>query len=429
MQRQGFDIPLLIGGATTSRAHTAVKIDPQYDGPVVWIKDASRSVPAVSQLLSEGARQAYLAGITADYDALRARHAARSTERPLATLREARENATPWTGATYRPPRPRMLERQGPTAMDVLEHGHRAHQFTKVCHEYSVAELRPYIDWQPFFNAWEIRGSYPDLLDSPEVGEAARRLLDDAEAMLDRIEREGWLNPQGAIGFFPAAARGDDIVVYTDEGRTEERLVLHHLRQQGQHREGVANKCLSDFVAPEGAASPTTSAPSWSPPGPRWWTGSRSSSRISTTTTRSCWRRWPTGSPRRSPSGCTSGCGASSGATHPTSTSRTGSSIKEQYVGIRPAPGYPACPEHTEKAALWDLLDVDKQVGVTLTESMAMWPGASVSGWYFSHPQSQYFVVGRLGRDQVADYAQRKGWTLQEAERWLAPNLGYEPED
>jgi 5-methyltetrahydrofolate--homocysteine methyltransferase len=429
MQRQGFSIPLLIGGATTSRTHTAVKIDPQYDGAVVWVKDASRSVPAVSRLLSDDSRPAFLEEINAEFEALRARHAARETDRPLVSLREARANAPALDWTSYRPPRPRMFERQGPTSMDVLEHSHRAHQYTRVFHDYSVSELREYIDWQPFFNTWEIRGSYPDLLDSPEVGEAARRLKEDADAMLDRIEAEEWLSPQGVVGFFPAGGRGDDIVVFNDEDRTEERLVLHHLRQQGQHREGIANKCLSDFVAPEDSGAADYIGAFVVTAGPevvdRVEDFKRNLDDYNAILLEALADRLAEAFAERMHERVRREFWGYAPDEHLSEMEL----LKEEYDGIRPAPGYPACPEHTEKAALWVLLDVSNQVSVTLTESMAMWPGASVSGWYFSHPESQYFVVGRLGRDQVADYAARKGWSLKEAERWLAPNLGYEPED
>lgn len=410
MEREGFSVPLLIGGATTSRAHTAVKVAPKYSQPVIWVKDASRSVPVASALLSETRREALLAEVEADYTSLRERHAQRSQQRPLVRLDEARSDRIALDWETYVPPRP---VRPGLTVVD----------------DESVASLREYIDWQPFFNAWEMKGSFPDILNSPATGEAARRLYDDAQEMLDRIVAEDWLGLRGVVGLFPAASDGDDIVVYADESRTETRTVLHHLRQQGQHREGVAHKCLSDFVAPVGS-------------GREDWVGGFAvtagigcgervrafrdelddysaillealadrlaeafAERMHERVRRELW-----------------------GYARDEELSNT-DLIKERYRGIRPAPGYPACPEHTEKLTLWSLLDAEEHTGVTLTESMAMWPGASVSGWYFSHPDSQYFVVGRISREQVEDYARRKGWTLREAERWLAPNLAYEPED
>ena len=409
MQRAGLDIPLLIGGATTSRAHTAVKVDKKYDGPVVWVKDASRSVPTAAALLHPGQREKLLADVQEDYDALRARHAAKQ-DRPLVSLEEARANRTPIEWEGYVPPTPAR-----PGVHLVLEQ--------------DIAALRDYIDWQPFFNAWEMKGRFPDILNHPQTGETARKLYDDAQEMLDRIVEEKWLTANGVIGLFPANAVGDDIEVYADDTRTEVAATLHNLRQQGQHREGVPNRSLGDFVAPRetglpdhvGAFAVTA--------------GLGAQDRIATFRAElddysaillealadrlaEAFAEQLHQQVRTEHWGYASGERLDNPAL-----------IAERYRGIRPAPGYPACPEHTEKQTLWRLLDVEANTGIELTESMAMWPGAAVSGWYFSHPQSQYFVVGRLGRDQVADYAARKGWTLTEAERWLSANLGYDPED
>ena len=248
MQRQGFDIPLLIGGATTSRAHTAVKVDGKYDGPVVWVKDASRSVPTVAALLHDERRTALLADVKADYDSLRTRHAAKH-DRPMVTLEEARANATPidWTG--YRAPRPHLLLQQDRDVSPII--GRRGEtQHVRIFRNYDLAELRRYIDWQPFFNAWEMKGSFPDILNNPSSGPEARKLYDDAQAMLDRVTAEKWLTAHGTIGLFPANSVGDDIHVYLTEERDEPHAVLSMLRQQGQHRDGVPNRALSDFVAP-----------------------------------------------------------------------------------------------------------------------------------------------------------------------------------
>jgi 5-methyltetrahydrofolate--homocysteine methyltransferase len=410
MERENWEIPLLIGGATTSRAHTAVKIDPRYTGPVVWVKDASRSVGVVSALLSRTRRDALLADVLRDFDSIRTRHAAKSAERPLVSLETARANAPVIDFATHPPVRPR---RPG---------GH-------VIAKQDLRVLREYIDWGPFFLSWEMKGRFPDILTHPVSGEAARRLFDDAQDMLDRIIDEGWLTASATFGIFPAQSCQDDIVVYTDETRAEARAVLRTLRQQGAHREGVPNKANADFVAPVGS-------------GVEDWVGGFA---------------------------VTAGLGAAAKvaefkaahddysaillesladrlaeafAEHLHARVRrefwgyaTDESlgnddlIAERYVGVRPAPGYPSCPDHTEKDTLWELLDVAAATGMELTESMAMQPGASVSGWYFGHPQSGYFVVGRLGRDQVEDYARRKGWDLRTAERWLGPNLGYDPDD
>ena len=409
MQRQGLTIPLLIGGATTSRAHTAVKVDPKYDGPVVWVKDASRSVPTAAALLHETKRETLMADIKVDYDALRTRHAGKS-DRKLAPYDKARADATPVDWTTYAPPQPRQ------PGVHVLD-------------DYDIAELRDYIDWQPFFNAWEMKGKFPDILNSPTHGETARKLYDDAQAMLDQVIAEKWLQAKGVYGFLPAAATGDDTVVYTDDARTEVRATLHHLRQQGEHREGVAHKSLADFVAPvetglaDHVGGFAVTAGIGLPERVQAFKDDLDdynailleslADRLAEAFAERLHERVRT---------------EFWGHVEDESLSPD-DLIAEKYAGIRPAPGYPACPDHTEKLTLWDLLDVEEATGITLTESMAMWPGASVSGWYFSHPQSQYFVVGRLGRDQVASYAERKGWTLAEAERWLSPNLGYEPED
>lgn len=409
MQRQGFDIPLLIGGATTSRAHTAVKVDQQYDGPVIWVKDASRSVPVVSQLLSATGKQKMLDEVAADYESLRRRHASKNNERPLLSYEEALEARTPMDWTAEQP----HMDGVSPTRL--------------VFHEYDLAELREYFDWQPFFNAWELKGSFPDILNNPATGEVARKLYEEAQEMLDRIIEEKWLTAKGVFGLFPANAVGDDIEIYTDESRTEVAHTLHMLRQQGKHRPGVPNRSLADFIAPKES-------------GLQDWVGAFA---------------------------VTGGLGAAEKiaefkADHddynaillealadrfaeafaermhervrtefwgyaPGEALDNKQLIKEQYDGVRPAPGYPACPDHTEKQTLWKLLDVD-EIGIELTEGMAMWPGAAVSGWYFGHPDSQYFVVGRIGKDQVDHYAQRKGWTQREAERWLGPNLGYSPQ-
>ncbi|MFZ2016531.1 MAG: methionine synthase [Nocardioides sp.] len=427
MQRQGFTIPLLIGGATTSRAHTAVKVDQRYDGAVVWVKDASRSVPVTAALLDDRQRPQLLADVKADYNALRARHAAKH-DRPLATLAEARAARTPidWTG--YRPPRPHLLLQQDHAVSPAIGLP-GAGQHVRVFPAVDLAEVRRYIDWQPFFNAWEMKGSFPDILDDAESGETARKLYEDANVMLDRIVDEGWLTAKGVVGLFPANAVGDDVEVYLDEGRGDPHAVLHHLRQQGAHRPGVPNRCLADFVAPKEtglkdyigmfavtAGLGTEAKIAEFKAQIDDYSGILLESladrlaeafaeRLHERVRRELW------------------------GYAPDEHLDNHQLLKEQYAGIRPAPGYPASPDHTEKQVLWDLLDVEAATGMTLTESMAMWPGASVSGIYFSHPESQYFVIGRLARDQVADYAERKGWTLAEAERWLSPNLGYDPED
>ncbi len=409
MQRQGFEIPLLIGGATTSRAHTAVKVDQRYDQPVIWVKDASRSVPTVANLLHAEGRKKLLAEVGADYASLRERHAGKGQKKqvPIADAR-ANRPVIEWDG--YTPPEPR-------------EPG------VTVIGDQDLSVLREYIDWQPFFNAWEMKGRFPDILNNPQTGETARTLYDDAQTMLDRVIEEKWLTARGVYGFFPAASTGDDIEVYTGADRSEIRTVLHHLRQQGEHREGVPHKCLADYVAPRetGLADhvggfAVTAGIGLAERVERFKADLDDYSAILLESLAD--RLAEAFAEYLHEHVRTRAWGHA-----PDERLENAELIAERYQGVRPAPGYPACPEHTEKATLWELLDVEESAGISLTESMAMWPGAAVSGFYFSHPRSQYFVVGRLGRDQVEDYAGRKGWTLREAEKWLSPNLGYDPDD
>lgn len=409
MERQGFEIPLLVGGATTSRAHTAVKIAPKYHGPALWVKDASRSVPVASALLSTERREQLLAETAEDYEALRKRHAAKH-DRPMLTLTDARNNKPKldWAGLTTGAP-----EKPG------------IHVFK----EYDLAELREFIDWQPFFNAWEMKGKFPDILNNPATGEAARKLYEDAQEMLDQVIAQGWLRANAVIGFFPANSVGDDIEVYTDESRTTVLTTLHHLRQQGQHRDGISNKALSDFVAPKesgladyvGGFAVTAGLGS----GEKIMEFKEDLDDYSAILLESVADRLAEAFAERMHQRVRTELWNYV----PEEALDNQQLIAEAYSGVRPAPGYPACPDHTEKKTLWELLDVHANTGIELTDSMAMWPGAAVSGWYFAHPESQYFVVGRLGKDQVVDYAARKGWTLAEAERWLSANLAYDPED
>jgi 5-methyltetrahydrofolate--homocysteine methyltransferase len=427
MERQGFEIPLIIGGATTSRAHTAVKVDQKYHGPVIWVKDASRSVPVVAALLSNEQRPALLADVAADYTSLRERYAARKDAKVILPIKDARADRTPidWTG--YRPPRPRLLAQQAP---DVHYQGERrvtsATQFVKTFHHYPLSELREYIDWQPFFNAWEMKGKFPDILNNPASGETARRLWDDAQVMLDAMIAEKWVRADGVFGLFPASTvDDDDIEVYTDEHRTQVLTTLRQVRQQTEHRPGVPHRSLADFVAPKstglhdyvGAFAVTAGLGI----GDKIREFKTALDDYSAILLESLADRLAEAFAER----LHERVRTEFWAYQPNENLDNAALIQERYVGIRPAPGYPACPEHTEKATIWDLLDVEENTGIELTESMAMWPGAAVSGLYFSHPQSQYFVVGQIGRDQVEDYAKRKGWTVAEAERWLSPNLGY----
>ncbi len=309
------------------------------------------------------------------------------------------------------------------------DHAHRPVQFVRALHDYPLEELREYIDWQPFFSAWEMRGRFPDLLNHPVSGETARRLYADAQEMLDRIVKEKWLRAEGVFGLFPAnRVDGEDIEVYTDESRSSVRTTLHQLRQQVRGQDGSPRKSLADFVAPAdtglpdyvGAFAVTAGFGS----AERVAAFKADNDDYSAILLEAHADRLAEAFAERLHERVRKEFWAYA----PDESLDNRDLVAEKYTGIRPAPGYPACPEHTEKQTIWELLDVQAAAGIELTESMAMWPGASVSGLYFSHPASRYFVLGRVGRDQVEDYARRKGWTVEEAERWLAPNLAYRPE-
>jgi 5-methyltetrahydrofolate--homocysteine methyltransferase len=410
MQRLGYKQPLLIGGATTSPAHTAVKIDPQYEGAVIYVKDASRAVGVCQQLVTPGTRDAYVAHIKAEHERRREQHRNKSVKAPQLSLNQARAKKFPIDWATYTPPVPSFV-------------GGRTFE------DYPLDELMPYIDWMPFFNAWEFAGKFPDILTDPIIGEAASNLYADARRMLQTVVDEKWLRACAVVGFFPANTVGDDdINVYTDETRTTVRLRLHQLRQQKSKPQEQAQLCLSDFVAPVQSARAdyigafaVTAGIGIDEHIARFEAAHDDYSsimlkaladRLAEALAERMHERV-----RREHWGY---------AAH----ERLDSSglIREEYQGIRPAPGYPACPDHTEKAALWKLLEAERTAGIRLTESFAMFPTAAVSGFYFSHPQSHYFGVGKIDRDQVASYALRKGMGLAETERWLAPILGYDPD-
>jgi len=406
MERLGLDLPLLIGGATTSPAHTAVRIDPAYSGPVVYVKDASRSVGVVQKLISKEEGAAFVSEVAELHARKRELHKAPRVKKPSLSIGAARDNRFRCDWKRYAPPAP---ARPG------------VHRFEK----YSLAELVDYIDWMPFFNTWEFSGRFPDILDDPVRGEAARSLYDDARSMLDRVISRNWLKASGVVGLFPAAAEGDDILIFGDDDRQRVIHRLHFLREQREKPGGKANLCLADFVAPADSGRPD-------------WIGAFA---------------------------VTAGLGidahvARMEAEHddyhaillkaladrlaeafaermhervrrdfwgyaPDEALGNEALIREAYKGIRPAPGYPACPDHRQKETIWRLLDVESATGMRLTESFAMWPAASVSGFYFSHPESRYFAVGKVGRDQVEDYAGRCGLGVAETEYWLGPNLGY----
>jgi 5-methyltetrahydrofolate--homocysteine methyltransferase len=407
MQRLGLTLPLLIGGATTSPAHTSVKIDPQYEGPVIYVKDASRSVGVCQSLVTEGARAEFVARAKEDHAQRREQHKGKKIKAPQLTLGAARANRFQVDWQAYQPPRPALL-------------GVRAFE------DYPLEELLRYIDWMPFFNAWEFSGKFPDILTDPVVGETASNLYADARRMLKTLIAEQWLHARAVIGLFPAnSVDDDDVEVYADESRERVIARLHFLRQQKGKPSGQSHDCLADFVAPKSSGVAdyiggfaVTAGIGIEPHVERFQAAHDDYSaillkaladrlaealaeRMHERVRREFW-----------------GYARDERLLNP-------QLIREEYRGIRPAPGYPACPDHTEKATLWQLLDAERNAGIRLTESFAMYPAAAVSGCYFSHPEARYFAVGKIDFDQVQNYASRKGIPLSEAERWLAPNLGY----
>lgn len=409
LQRSGFDIPLLIGGATTSRVHTAVKIDPAYPaGSVVHVNDASRAVGVASSLLSKDKGATYAAEVRADYAKISAAHHRAQADKKRLTLTAARANATKIDWAATKPVKPSFIG-------------------TRSFSSYSLAELVDYIDWTPFFQAWELAGRFPAILEDGVVGEAARSLYADARKMLDRIVTENWFTANATIGFWPANAQGDDILVYADEARTTPIATLHSLRQQLDKREGRANAALSDFIAPvaSGVADYIGGFVVTAGIGEDVIADKFKAERddYSSIMVKALADRLAEAFAERMHARVRREFWGYA----PDENLSADDLILEKYQGIRPAPGYPAQPDHTEKATLFELLDAEASAGVTLTESFAMWPGSSVSGLYFSHPQSAYFGVGKIERDQVEDYAARKGWDVATAERWLAPVLNYIP--
>ncbi len=409
MQRQGFTIPLLIGGATTSPAHTSVRIDPAYGHGVVYVKDASRSVGVCQTLVTPEARQSFFERVSAEHSSRRQQHAGRRRRPEGLALADARARRLALDWAGYRPPVPRFLG-------------------TRVLDPVPLKELVAFIDWMPFFNAWEFSGKFPDILQDPERGAAASALLKDARAMLDVLVRERWLTARAVLGFFAAAGIGDDIEVHAGTGRTDFLAMLHQLRQQKVKPAGQPQLCLSDFVAPHESgladyigAFAVTAGIGIEEHVARFEAAHDDYSAI---LLKSLADRLAE---------------ALAEALHlrvrrefwgyaPEESLTNEQLVREEYRGIRPAPGYPACPDHTEKATLWRLLDAEAATGIRLTESYAMYPAAAVSGWYFSHPQSRYFAVGTIGSDQLEDYARRKGMAVPEAKRWLSPNLGRDSE-
>ncbi|MGH8548424.1 MAG: methionine synthase [Methylococcales bacterium] len=409
MERQGFEIPLLIGGATTSRAHTAVKIEKNYHGPTVYVTDASRSVGVTGNLLNPETKDAYVAQIRKEYDEVRQRHAGRTAKVRQLSVEAARRNRFDGKWSEFSPQAPGLL---GLRRFD----------------DYPLAEIARYIDWSPFFQVWELAGSYPKILDDEIVGKHARHLFDEARGMLERVIHEKWLQARAVLGFFPANSHGDDVLIYTDESRTQTQAVLHHLRQQNIKPPGQPNYCLSDFIAPVDSGLTdylggfaVTAGFGIESHLDRFAKDHNDynsimlkalADRLAEAFAEFLHRRVRTEL-----------WGYAAGeALSPEEL------IKEDYRGIRPAPGYPACPDHTENESLFSLLNVTEQSGILLTESYAMVPAASVCGWYFAHPGSRYFNVGKIAKDQIQDYSQRKRMALKSTERWLAPILAYEPE-
>lgn len=412
MKRRGMKQPLLIGGATTSKIHTAVKIEPNYNEPTIHVLDASRSVPVVSSLLNPENKIKFVADIKAEYEVMRVRHQGKQIAKDYLSIEDARKNKLQLDFTNYTPPKPAFLG-------------------TKIFEEYDLAELRKYIDWTPFFSTWELHGKYPNILEDKIVGEEAKKLLADANALLDKIIAEKWLTAKAVVGFFEANSNVDDIEISTGNSSLNisqvfEKYRLHHLRQQNKKGEGLPNYCLSDFIAPieSGKQDYIGGFAVTAGIGIEKWLkhfddnhddynkimlaaladrlaeafAERMHERVRT----EFWH-------------------------YVSNESLTSEElIKEKYQGIRPAPGYPACPDHTEKPMLFKLLDAEKNAGIILTESNAMYPASSVSGWYFSHPDSKYFGIGKIAKDQLEDYAKRKNMPTEEMERWLQSVLNYD---
>jgi 5-methyltetrahydrofolate--homocysteine methyltransferase len=404
MERNGFKLPLLIGGATTSRAHTAVKIAPHYSEPVVHVLDASRAVPVTTSLLSDDGKAEFVAQHRADYEALRKSHAA--PRQQLVPIAVARTRRTPIEWHAEDVPAPDF------TGFRVLDN-------------FPLATLRDFIDWTPFFHTWELKGVYPRILENELYGPQARQIFTEANALLDRIVAEKLITARGVYGFFPANAVGDDVELYTDETRSTVLARLHFLRQQANREGGEPCRSLADFIAPKETGLPdhigafaVTSGIGLKELCDQF--------RAQHDDYNAIMAEALADRLAEAFAECLHKCARNAWGYGREENLTNAEMIQEKYRGIRPAPGYPACPDHTEKATIWSLLDVQANTGMLLTESFAMWPGASVSGLYFAHPDSRYFSLGKIGRDQVIDYHQRKGMTQAEVERWLGPNLNYE---
>ncbi len=409
MERRGFKIPLLIGGATTSRIHTAVKIAPQYKGSTVHVLDASRSVPVVSSLINpdKNVQKKFNDGISKEYEKIRTEHLKKREAKNYISINQARDNKlkTDWTKIEITKP---------------------ANTGVTLLHNYPLEELRKYIDWTPFFLTWELKGKYPAIFESKKYGDEAKRLFDDANKILDKIVDEKLLKANGVLGLFPANSVGDDIEVYTDDSRKGVKRVLHTIRSQTKKSDGLPNLALADFIAPKESGIKdyigtfaVTAGIGIEPIVEQY---EKEHDDYSSIIVKALADRL-----------------AEAFAEHMHELVRTkywgyasdesldnDSLIKESYRGIRPAPGYPAQPDHTEKWIIFSLLEAEKTTSIKLTESLAMYPAASVSGLYFAHPEAKYFTVGKIGKDQVLDYHKRKGMSLEETEKWLRPILNYD---
>jgi 5-methyltetrahydrofolate--homocysteine methyltransferase len=405
MERQGFKLPLLIGGATTSRAHTAVKIAPHYSEPVVHVLDASRAVPVTTSLLSDAGKSAFVAQHRADYEALRKAHTA--PRQTVISIEAARKRRTPIEWRSEDLPKP-------------------AFSGVRVLDNFPLATLRDFIDWTPFFHTWGLKGVYPRILEHEGQGVQARQIFTEGNALLDVIIEKNWITARGVYGFFPASAVGDDVELYTDDKCEKVLERFHFLRQQSNKEGSEPCRSLADFIAPKETALPdhigafaVTSGIGLKELCDRFRAehddynaimAEAIADRLAEAFAECLHKRvrdeW--------------GYGCAEGLSN-------ADLIQEKYRGIRPAAGYPACPDHTEKGPLWRLLDVQANTGMLITESFAMWPGSSVSGLYFAHPESRYFSLGKIDRDQVADYSERKGMSVIEIERWLGQNLNYDP--
>lgn len=404
MQRLGMDIPLLIGGATTSKIHTAVKIDPAYDHASVYVADASRAVGVAGELLSAERRQDYIQGIKDEYAEMRERRANRQTARKAFSLEQARANRFDFDWSSYTPVRPSFLG-------------------LKVFEDYPLDELQDYIDWTPFFRTWELAGKFPAILEDEVVGEEASRLFEDAQAMLKTIIEENWLQARAVIGFFPANNIGDDIELYTDDSREQVQAVLHHIRQQMEKPADRPNSCLADFIAPKAShkddyigAFAVTAGIGIDEHVKRF---EEQHDDYNSILLKALADRLAEAFAERMHERVRKEFWAYASD----ESFDNAELIAEAYSGIRPAPGYPACPDHSEKKTLWELLQPDVNAGIELTESFAMTPTAAVSGWYFAHPEARYFGTGKIQQDQLNDYAERRKDDILAVKRWLAPVL------